>query len=85
MTPAECGVSMDFKEATDRLTARITHEEIARECGVSTNLIQRARLSGPSSRTPPAGWSSAVARLARERATALEELADRLEGEGRGQ
>lgn len=72
---------MDFKTATDRLTERVTLDEIARECGVSMNLIQRARLEGPSKRTPPAGWEAAVARIARRRGGGLLELAEELERE----
>lgn len=65
---------MDFKEATDILTRRITADEIAEAAGVSISSIARARLDPSSSayRSPPENWQPVLARLARER---IEELA----------
>jgi hypothetical protein len=60
---------MDFKEATDILTRRITADEIAEAAGVSISSIARARLDPSSSayRTPPENWQPVLAALARER------------------
>ena len=73
--------TMDFKSATDRLTARITADEIAQAFGVARNTIARARLDPSSSayRSPPERWNEVLARLARERCTQLQELAHELE------
>lgn len=71
---------MDFKEATDRLTARVTLADIANACGSHPNSVDRARLE-PSSknyRSPPPDWENAVAKLARERGEALLGLAGKL-------
>jgi hypothetical protein len=64
---------MDFKEATDILTRRITADEIAEAAGVSISSIARARLDPSSSayRTPPDNWKPVLVQLARER---IEEL-----------
>ena len=74
---------MDFKQATDRLTERVTAEEIAAAFGVARNSIARARLDPSSSayRSPPAGWQKVLARLARERGAEFNQLADEIEGE----
>jgi hypothetical protein len=70
-----------FKEATDHLIARITLPEIASACGAAVNSIERARLDPASTsyRSPPAGWEVAVAKLARERSSDLQKLAQALE------
>ena len=75
---------MDFKTATDRLSAaKITADDIAEACGVVRNSIARARLdpTSPAYRSPPANWQSVLARLARERVEQLSVLAVELEGE----
>jgi hypothetical protein len=74
-------VRMDFKSATDRLTERITADEIAQAFGVARNSIARARLDPSSSayRSPPDRWRVVLARLARERSSELNELANDLE------
>lgn len=73
---------MDFREATDALTRCPTLADIARTAGVSDGLIRQARLdsSASSYRSPPENWPKAVAKLARERARELEELANELHG-----
>ena len=74
---------MDFKTATDRLSAaKITADDIAEACGVVRNSIARARLdpSSPAYRSPPGGWKPVLARLARERMSELDALAKELEG-----
>jgi hypothetical protein len=73
---------MDFKTATDRLSAaKITADDIAEACGVVRNSIARARLdpSSPAYRSPPAEWKPVLARLARERMSELDALAKELE------
>jgi hypothetical protein len=64
---------MDFKEATDILTRRITADEIAETAGVSISTIARARLDPSSSayRSPPENWGGTLVRLAQGR---VEEL-----------
>lgn len=64
---------MDFKEATNILTRRITADEIAEAAGVSISSIARARLDPSSSayRSPPENWRPVLAELASER---IEEL-----------
>ncbi len=78
---------MDFKEATDRLTDRVTHEELAGQLGVSVASIRQARLSegAAARRAPPSDWQRAVLRLARERIRHFQRLVEELEraaGEG---
>jgi hypothetical protein len=65
---------MDFKEATDILTRRITADEIAEAAGVSISSIARARLDPSSSayRSPPERWQRALTNLAEQR---IDELA----------
>jgi hypothetical protein len=72
---------MDFKEATDILTRRVTADEIAEAAGVSISSIARARLDPSSSayRSPPSGWEHAIRRLALERCQELAELRNALE------
>lgn len=72
---------MDFKTATDRLTAaKITADDIAEACGVVRNSVARARLDPSSSayRSPPPNWKPALARLAETRARELNALAEEL-------
>jgi hypothetical protein len=73
--------SMDFKIATDRLTDRVTADDIARAFKVARNTIARARLDPSSSayRSPPDGWRKVLARLAKARSRELKALADELE------
>lgn len=75
-------MTMDFKTATDRLSAaKITADDIAEAFGVVRNTIARARLdsSSPAYRSPPENWQPVLARLARERSEQLRSLAERLE------
>ena len=69
---------MDYKEATDRLFERVTATDLAEELNVSQNAVARARLDPTTRdyRPPPASWRVAISQLARERATALLNLAD---------
>ena len=73
---------MDFKTATDRLSAaKITADDIAEAFGVVRNTIARARRdpSSPAYRSPPENWRPVLARLARERMRELSEFADEME------
>jgi len=73
---------VDFKAATDRMTGQVTHADLAGELGVSLPSIRQARLGSDAEgyRSPPPGWQSAVASLARKRAQELLERAEELEG-----
>lgn len=75
---------MDFIEATDALARKVSHEDLARELGVSVQTVRQARMDpeSPSYRQPPASWRRAVADLARRRGGELQELAEALEGDG---
>lgn len=77
---------MDFKEATDILTRRITADEIAEAAGVSISSIARARLHPTSSayRSPPENWRPALAQLARNRIRELVRFAEGLEDHATG-
>lgn len=72
---------MDFREAIDRLGERITHEQTARELGVSVASVRQYRLPPEANahRSAPAGWAKVLASLARNRGRELSELADELE------
>lgn len=74
---------MEFAEATDALTACVGHAAIAAELGVSLQTIRQARLdpANRNHRSPPVAWRKALARIARHRAAALENLAAQLEAE----
>ena len=73
---------MDFKAASGRATETcITLSDIATVCGVADNTIRRARMDRTASgyRSPPDGWETAIAELARQRAGELVKLAEELE------
>lgn len=72
---------MDFKTATDRLTASFSHADIADAAGVSVQSIRQARLdaTNPNYRSPPDAWRKAVVRLAREKNRELMALIKELE------
>lgn len=72
---------MTFKEATDALGLKVTHEDMARVLGCSVQLVRQARLDPdlPWHRTPPEGWEAKLAELARARGEDLADLAEELE------
>jgi hypothetical protein len=72
---------MNFKEATDGLFDRTSHEELADALGVSVASIRQARLSPDARafREPPAGWCKAVIGLAEKRAAHYRKLIERLQ------
>lgn len=71
---------MDFKAATDRLTDRVTADDIAKAFRIARNTVARARLdpSSPAYRSPPNGWQKVLARLAMKRSMELKALAEEL-------
>lgn len=80
VNPSTTRRGMDFKTATDRLTERITADDIADAFEVARNTIARARLdrSNPGYRPPPENWKPVLARLAWERSRELAAFADEL-------
>jgi hypothetical protein len=71
----------DFKTASDELRRPVTYLEMANECGISVESLQRAMLEESSQAyvPPPRFWKGDLAFLARQRAAELVELADELE------
>lgn len=74
---------MDFREAIDRLGERVTHEQAGQALGVSVASVRQYRLSSKANahRSAPGGWAKVLARLARNRARELYDLADALESQ----
>lgn len=72
---------MNFNDATDRLCANLSLEDVARATGRPAQSLRQARLdTGHANyRPPPRNWEQAVAKLARRRAGELTKLADQLE------
>ena len=73
-------MAVDFKAATDALFAKTGPEDLAAELGCAAQSIRQARMDGEKGghRSPLPGWEAAAARLARQKATQLQKLADRL-------
>jgi DNA-binding GntR family transcriptional regulator len=71
---------MDFKEATDSLFDRISHEELAEALGVSVASIRQARLpeTAKAYRNPPPGWQDKVIRLSERRIMHFRQLIDHI-------
>jgi hypothetical protein len=74
---------MDFREASDRLFAGISHADLAETLGVSVASIRQARLgrSAKAFREPPRNWRDAAIKLAGERAAYYKRLSDDLRGD----
>jgi DNA-binding GntR family transcriptional regulator len=74
---------MNFKEATDRLLDRISHEALAKRLGVSVASIRQARLSQSAKafRSAPPEWEKAIIELANQQIADLQKLVARLEKE----
>ena len=72
---------MDFKAATDRLMRAVRILDIAAAFGITENAIARWRVdpNKGAHREPSAHWQPVVARLARERARELNQLAEELD------
>jgi hypothetical protein len=71
---------MDFRKATDELCAPITHEDVARQLGVSIQSIRQARMRDDSAgrRAPPENWEKALADLAEKRIAGYRKLIEKL-------
>jgi hypothetical protein len=72
--------TMNFKEATDKLFARVDHATLARVLGVSVATVRQARLSASANayRVAPEGWERAVVCLAEKHASDFRGLAQKL-------
>lgn len=72
---------MEFRDAVDQVRECPTRQQIADAIGVSIHSVVQAMLPEDSQgrRPAPAGWQSAVAGLARQRAAELVKLAGQLE------
>ncbi len=71
-----------FRDVTDELTSCCRLSDVADALGVSYGLVKQARMrdtSSPSYRSPPKAWREGLAKLARQRAKELEQLAEQLE------
>ena len=73
---------MNFKDATDALFVRVSHDDLASELGVSLPSIRQARLDGKALafRQPPEGWEKAVVSLAEGRIRHYQGLLRKLRG-----
>lgn len=71
---------MNFKEATDGLFDRISHEKLADALGVSVASVRQARLPPTANayREPPKNWEIAVIRLAEKRERHYRRLVENL-------
>jgi hypothetical protein len=71
---------MNFKEATDSLFDRISHDELAETLGVSVATIRQARLpeTAKAYRNPPSGWQDKVVKLSQRRIMHYRKLIDLL-------
>ena len=71
---------INFREATDRLCAAITHYDVAHKIGVSVQSVRQARMNGNSNgnRPPPSGWEDALVQLAEKRIGESRALIDEL-------
>jgi hypothetical protein len=76
---------MNFKDATDGLFDRISHEELAEALGVSVAAIRQARLTPTAKayRAAPRDWQEAVIRLAEGRLKHYKHLIGRVRGNGK--
>ena len=83
-TEHDDGLAISFRESTDRLHPYVDLPEIAQSLGRSYARIRQATLpdSDPDYQPPPPNWRTVLAKLARERARELEELAAEIEGRG---
>jgi DNA-binding transcriptional MerR regulator len=75
---------MNFREATDNLFSRISHQDLARALGVSIASIRQARLNqrAGAHRAPPPNWKDAIARIAEKRIAHYRKLIAQLNQEG---
>lgn len=73
---------MEFREATDELLSRISHEQLAETLGVSVAAVRQARLAPAANahRAPPKDWRFAVIRLAEQQIMRNRELIEKVRG-----
>ena len=71
---------MDFKQASDRLFDRISHEALANALDISVASVRQSRLGRSASayRAPPKHWRRAVLQLAEERIAHYQRLIEEL-------
>ena len=74
---------MNFKDATDELFDRVSHQELADSLGVSVASIRQARLpeTAKAYRQPPGAWQDRVIRIAERRIMHYRQLIDRIRKE----
>lgn len=74
------GPALDLREAMDRVTAKITLEDIAKAVGCGANTLRQSRMAPDAvgHRSPPAGLQRAMHDLCKDRAKYFAELAERL-------
>ena len=74
---------MDFRTATDKLCAPVTHEDVARQLGISVQSVRQARMNGNSNgqRKPPDHWRDALITLTKNRISYFEWLIQQLESD----
>jgi len=76
---------VDYRESTDALMAAgVTVAEIAEALGVQHATARAYRMDPKAAgyRRPPAGWEDGLAALAHDRGQELQELAERIRGQG---
>jgi DNA-binding GntR family transcriptional regulator len=71
---------MNFKETTDGIFDRVSHEELADALGVSVASIRQARLPATAKayRQPPAAWQDRVIRMAERQIMHYRQLIERI-------
>lgn len=71
---------MNFKEATDGLFDRVSHEELAEALAVSVASIRQARLpeTARAYRRPPTSWEDKIIRMAERRIMHYRQLIERV-------
>lgn len=77
---AKRGPALDLREAMDRVTAKITLEDIAKAVGCGANTLRQSRMAPDAvgHRSPPAGLQRALHELCKDRAKYFTELAEQL-------
>jgi hypothetical protein len=75
---------MNFKEATDGLFNRISHEELADALSISVASIRQARLDPKAKayREPPKNWKGALIQLAEARVWHYRKLIEQVRKSG---
>jgi len=72
---------MDFNKATDELMGGLTRADIAKGLGCSLSSVRQAKLGegNAARRSPPQGWESKVATMAKKEGERLLRLSKALE------